>query len=113
MDRHKTYLLRGISIDNSRSTSNLYDAVEFTNSGVSGKCDEHHGSVGPTSRSTKGGGSMASSKSRVNEEKLLNEMFVLLEYSDNFYEFVSNLSKDAFEELRNALKVREMKEETK
>lgn len=48
---------------------------------------------------------------RVNEEKLLNEMFVLLEYSDNFYEFVSNLSKEAYEVLRNALKVREMKEE--
>jgi len=56
---------------------------------------------------------MAGSKSRVNEERLLNEMFVLLEYSDNFYEFVSNLSKDAYEELRNALKVREMKEENK
>lgn len=48
---------------------------------------------------------------RVNEEYLLNEMFVTLEYSDNFYEFVSSLSKEAFEELRNALKVREMKDD--
>lgn len=54
---------------------------------------------------------MAGSKSRVTEEKLLNEMFVLLEYSDNFYEFVANLSKEAYEELRNALKVREMKDD--
>lgn len=50
-------------------------------------------------------------KNRVNEEKLLNEMFVLLEYSDNFYEFVANLSKEAYEELRHALKVREMKDD--
>lgn len=52
---------------------------------------------------------MAGSKSAVNQEKLLNEMFVTLEYSDTFYEFVGNLSQEAYEELRNALKVREMK----
>ena len=31
---------------------------------------------------------------RVNEEKLLNEMFVLLEYSDNFKEFVEGMTED-------------------
>lgn len=42
-------------------------------------------------------------QSRVNEEKLLNEMFVTLEYSDSFAEFVYNLSKEAKIELVKAL----------
>lgn len=50
-------------------------------------------------------------KNRVNEEKLLNEMFVLLEYSDNFYEFVMGLSKEAYEELKTTIKLREIKED--
>ena len=40
---------------------------------------------------------------KVNEEKLLNEMFVLLEYSDTFKEFVKNLSQDAFDALKEAM----------
>jgi hypothetical protein len=32
---------------------------------------------------------------RVSEEKMLNEMFVALEYSDNFEEFVKSISEDA------------------
>lgn len=49
---------------------------------------------------------MASSKSgnRVNEEKLLNDMFVVLEYSDNFKEFVANISEDARLQLINEIK---------
>ncbi|HXP53293.1 MAG TPA: hypothetical protein VN922_25355 [Bacteroidia bacterium] len=54
---------------------------------------------------------MAKPKSRVNEEKLLNEMFVLLEYSDTFYEFVQNLSKEAFEEMKLQIKLRDIKED--
>lgn len=54
---------------------------------------------------------MAGRKSRVNEEKLLNEMFVLLEYSDSFYDFVTGLSTDAFEELKLQIKLREIKED--
>ncbi len=38
---------------------------------------------------------MAGKQPRVNEEKLLNEMFVLLEYSDSFTEFVKNMSEEA------------------
>jgi hypothetical protein len=38
---------------------------------------------------------MVSRKPRVNEEKLLNDLFVLLEYSDSFEEFVKNMSEDA------------------
>ena len=56
---------------------------------------------------------MAGSKSRLNEEKLLNEMFVLLEYSDTFYEFVMNLSPEAYKELANVMKLREIKEDDK
>jgi len=56
---------------------------------------------------------MASGKSRLNEEKLLNEMFVLLEYSDTFYEFVMNLSSEAYKELANVMKLREIKEDDK
>ena len=37
---------------------------------------------------------MAGRKSSVNVEKLLNEMFVLLEYSDNFKEFVEGMTED-------------------
>jgi len=56
---------------------------------------------------------MAGSKSRLNEEKLLNEMFVLLEYSDTFYEFVMNLPPEAYKELANVMKLREIKEDDK
>jgi hypothetical protein len=41
---------------------------------------------------------MASSKpklNRVSEEKLLNDLFVLLEYSDSFKEFVEGMNEDA------------------
>ena len=38
---------------------------------------------------------MARSKSRVSEEQQLNDLFVLLEYSDSFEEFVKNMSEDA------------------
>lgn len=31
---------------------------------------------------------------RVSEEKMLNDMFVLLEYSDNFKEFVEGMTED-------------------
>lgn len=34
-------------------------------------------------------------KNRVNEEQQLNDLFVLLEYSDSFEEFVKNMSEDA------------------
>lgn len=38
---------------------------------------------------------MANRKSeRVSEEKMLNDMFVLLEYSDNFKEFVDGMTED-------------------
>lgn len=33
-------------------------------------------------------------QSRVNEEKLLNDLFVLLEYSDNFKEFVEGMAEE-------------------
>jgi len=39
---------------------------------------------------------MAESKSRVNEEKYLNELFVLLEFSNSFKEFVSGMDRQAF-----------------
>jgi hypothetical protein len=48
---------------------------------------------------------------RVDEEKLLNEMFVTLEYADTFYEFVTNISKDAYEQLKVAMKLREIKDD--
>ena len=54
---------------------------------------------------------MATKINRVNEEKLLNEMFVTLEYSDTFYEFISNISKEAFEQLKLSIKLREIKED--
>jgi hypothetical protein len=38
---------------------------------------------------------VASRKPRVTEEKLLNDMFVLLEYSDTFEEFIKNMSEEA------------------
>lgn len=46
---------------------------------------------------------MAGSKSRVSEEKLLNEMFVLLEYSNSFAEFVESMSNEALEMLHDAI----------
>ena len=56
---------------------------------------------------------MARSKSRVNEEKLLNEMFILLEYSDSFYDFIMGLSPEAYKEVKNQIKLREIKEDDK
>lgn len=53
---------------------------------------------------------MARTKSRVNEEKMLNDMFVLLEYSDSFYDFVQGLSKETFEELKLQIKLRDIKD---
>jgi hypothetical protein len=47
---------------------------------------------------------VARSKSRVNTEKLLNDLFVLLEYSDSFEEFVANMSEDARLELFTQIK---------
>lgn len=47
---------------------------------------------------------------RVNEEKLLNEIFVTLEYSDSFEEFVKNLSDEARHELHMALHANQGKE---
>lgn len=47
---------------------------------------------------------------KVNEEKLLNEMFVLLEYSDTFYDFVGGLSDDAYAELTKQMRLRDLKE---
>lgn len=44
------------------------------------------------------------SRSRVSEEKMLNDMFVLLEYSDSFEEFVKNLSEDSRLELFHEIK---------
>lgn len=38
---------------------------------------------------------MAQSKSRVSEEAMMNHLFVLLEYSDTFKEFVEGMSEDA------------------
>lgn len=54
---------------------------------------------------------MARSQSRVTEEKMLNDMFIALEYADNFYQFVETLSKECFEELRSAMNLREQKEQ--
>lgn len=31
---------------------------------------------------------------RITEEKMLNDMFVLLEYSDSFKEFIANMDED-------------------
>ena len=46
---------------------------------------------------------MAGRKSSVNSEKLLNEMFVLLEYSDSFEEFIKNMSTDCYDALITAI----------
>lgn len=46
---------------------------------------------------------MARRESAVNDEKLLNEMFVALEYSDTFKEFVETLSEEARSRLQWAL----------
>lgn len=40
---------------------------------------------------------------KVNEEKLLNEIFVTLEYSDSFKEFCENMSEEAFYTLLAAM----------
>lgn len=37
---------------------------------------------------------MVSRKSRVTEEQQLNDLFVLLEYSDSFEEFVKTMTED-------------------
>lgn len=50
---------------------------------------------------------MASRKprmNRVNEEKLLNELFVLLEYSDSFEELVKNMAEEVRLELFHEIK---------
>ena len=51
---------------------------------------------------------MASRKpsNRVSEEKMLNDMFVLLEYSDSFQQFIDTLSRDAINALLDAIDVR-------
>ena len=54
---------------------------------------------------------MATKITRVNEEKLLNEMFVTLEYADTFYEFVSNLSPEAYKQLELVMKLRAIKDD--
>jgi len=41
---------------------------------------------------------------RINEEKLLNDMFVVLEYSDNFKQFIENIPEDARLELFSEIK---------
>lgn len=40
---------------------------------------------------------------RVNDEKLLNEMFVTLEYSDGWDDFIQNLSDDCYNRLVRAI----------
>jgi hypothetical protein len=50
---------------------------------------------------------------RVNEEKMLNDMFVLLEYSDTFYDFVMSLPEETFKILQHHVKLREIKGEDK
>lgn len=38
---------------------------------------------------------MAKHQPRLNEEKMLNDLFVLLEYSDSFEEFIKNMDEDS------------------
>lgn len=49
---------------------------------------------------------MASRKpaNRVSEEKMLNDMFVVLEYSDSFKEFVENISEEMRVQLFDEIK---------
>jgi hypothetical protein len=47
---------------------------------------------------------LARSKSRVSEEHMLNEMFVLLEYMDSFEEFVENMDEHTRLTLFNTIK---------
>lgn len=47
---------------------------------------------------------MASSKSRVSEEKMLNDMFVMLEYSDSFKEFVEAMTEEMRLEIFSEIK---------
>jgi hypothetical protein len=49
---------------------------------------------------------MVGSKSRLNEEKMLNDMFVILEYSDSFQEFVDTLPREIITALHDAIDVR-------
>jgi len=46
----------------------------------------------------------------VNEEKMLSNIFVKLEYSDTFQDFIMNLSKEEYEALSHAVKTRDLKE---
>lgn len=46
----------------------------------------------------------------VNEEKMLSSLFVKLEYSDTFQDFVMTLNKDEYEALSHAIKTRDLKE---
>lgn len=53
---------------------------------------------------------MARSKpERVSEEKLLNDMWIVLEYSDNFKEFINGLSRITLEKLQDAIDERNEK----
>lgn len=47
---------------------------------------------------------------RIDEEKMLNEMFILLEYSDSFYDFVGALSKECFQQLKLQVELRDIKD---
>lgn len=47
---------------------------------------------------------------RVNEEKMLNEMFVLLEYSDSFYDFFKNMPPEMFALVKEHVKIREIRD---
>lgn len=49
---------------------------------------------------------MTKKSSRLNEEKLLDEMFVLLEYSNSFKEFIEGLTDDAFKLLQETIDAR-------
>jgi hypothetical protein len=46
---------------------------------------------------------MARRESRVNEEKMLNDMFIALEYSDSFKEFIESVSDDVVDNLHKVI----------
>lgn len=47
---------------------------------------------------------MAKSKSLVTEDKMLNDLFILLEYSDTFQEFVKGMTEEARLKIFNEIK---------
>lgn len=49
---------------------------------------------------------MARIQSRLNEEKMLDEMFVLMEYSTSIQEFINGLNEDTFKLLEEAMNAR-------